>query len=468
MKAVILGAGSVGVQVARQLISENKEVILIEKNAELSQQLANSLDCLVVNDEGRNPLLLQKAGVAEADFFIALTGSDEVNLITCGLVAKAYSKPSKIARVRNPYYASQQELGELPFWGVDHMINPETEAARAILNAIAYGAIGEVVALGSERLRLQPVRVGADSPLRNRTIAQIRSDFQHPILVPVILRGDDFIVPAGRTRVEEEDSVYLLGDAANLEAILAQLGKTRQEFRKIAVIGGGRIGSYIAEQLAGGGTGGRGFFARFNRLFRPSGRTITVFEQAIDKCKQLSETLPGVLVNHIDVTEEMALEDAQLGSYDLALAVTGNQELNLVTAVQAKVLGVRKTIALVIKNDYLDVASRLPIDVTVSLKETLARTILSIIRRGVIRLLHSISDSELEILEMTIEEKTGLVGKMVREAGLPRDTLILFLVRDGQTVLPEGDTVLQAKDQIGIITRKSSIEKLENRFLNNA
>jgi len=467
MKAVILGAGSVGVQVARQLISENKEVILIEKSAELCQQLSNSLDCLVVNDEGRNPLLLKKAGVANADFFIALTGSDEVNLITCGLVGREYRGPAKIARVRNPYYISQLDLDHLPLWGVDHMINPEREAAKAILNAVAHGAIGEVVALGNERLRLQPIRIGADSPFKDRTIAQIRADFQHPVLVPVILRDDEVIVPSGGTTIEEEDSVYLLGEASNMEAILAQLGKTRQEFRKIAVIGGGRIGSYVAEQLSGRGAGRRGPLTLLHRLFRPAKRAITVFEQSIDKCKHLSDTLPDVLVNHVDVTEERALEEAQLGSYDLAIAATGNQELNLVTAVQAKVLGVRRTIALVIKNDYLDVASRLPIDVTISLKESLARTILSIIRRGVIRLLHSIADSELEILEMTIEKSTGLVGKKIRDAGLPRDTLILFLIREGETLLPEGDTVLKARDQIGIITRKSSIEKLEERFLNH-
>jgi len=468
MKAVILGAGSVGVQVARQLISENKEVILIEKNAELSQQLANSLDCLVVNDEGRNPQLLKKAGVADADFFIALTGSDEVNLITCGLVGSEYRKPAKIARVRNPYYASYQEYGQFPFWGVDHMINPETEAAKAILRAIAYGAIGEVVTLDNEKLRLQPVRVGADSPFKNRTLAEIRQDLQHSFLVPVVLREDEVIVPSGDTRIEEEDSVYLLGDAANVEAIMALLGKTRQEFHKIAVIGGGRIGSFIAGQLSGRGRKAKGVFANLYRLFNPAKRSIAVFEQSIDKCKHLSEDYPDVLVNHVDVTEERALEEAQLGAYDLAIAVTGNPELNLVTAVQAKLLGVRKTIALVIKNDYLDVAAHLPIDVTISLKETLARTILSIIRRGVMRLLHTISDSELEILEMTIEKSTGLAGKRVREAGLPRDTLILFLVRDGETLLPEGSTVLKVRDQIGIITRKSSIPKLEDRFLKDA
>ena len=355
----------------------------------------------------------------------------------------------------------------MPLWGVDHMINPEREAAKAILNAVAHGAIGEVVALGNERLRLQPVRVGADSPFKDRTIAQIRADFQHPVLVPVILRDDEVIVPSGGTTIEEEDSVYLLGEASNMEAILAQLGKTRQEFRKIAVIGGGRIGSYVAEQLSGRGAGRRGPLTLLHRLFRPAKRAITVFEQSIDKCKHLSDTLPDVLVNHLDVTEQRALEEAQLGSYDLAIAAAGNQELNLVTAVQAKVLGVRRTIALVIKNDYLDVASRLPIDVTISLKESLARTILSIIRRGVIRLLHSIADSELEILEMTIEKSTGLLGKKIRDAGLPRDTLILFLIREGETLLPEGNTVLKARDQIGIITRKSSIQKLEERFLNH-
>lgn len=468
MKVVILGAGTVGVQIARQLISEKKEVILIEKNADLSQQLANDLDCLVINDEGRNPHLLKKAGVVDADFFIAVTGSDEVNLITCSLVGSQYRKPVKIARVRNPYYVSFQDYEQLTFWGVDHIINPETEAAKTILRAIAHGAIGEVVALGNDNLRLQPIRVGPDSPFQNKSLAQIRQHFQRPFLIPVVLRDEQVIVPSGKTVIEEEDSVYLLGEAANVEAIMAALGKTRQEFRKIAVLGGGRIGSYISAQLSSRGPNSRGVFANLYRLFSHSQRSITVFEQSIDKCKQLSESLPDIRVNHIDITEEGALEDAQLGAFDLAISVTGNSELNLITAVQAKLLGVAKTIALVIKNDYLDVAAHLPIDVTISLKENVARTILAIIRRGVIRLLHSISDSELEILEITIDKNTGLAGKKVREAGLPRDTLILFLIRDGQTLLPDGDTILKSKDQIGIITRKSSIKKLEDRFLNNA
>ena len=161
MKAIILGAGTVGTEVARQLIGEGKDVILVEKNADAAGLATNNLDCLVVNDEGSNTAVLRRLGVAEADYFIAVTSADEVNMISCGLARREFKRPVTIARVRNPYYTFA-DAEELSFLGIDHMVNPEVESAKAILRAAEHGARGDAMVVADKRLLLQASRVEGD------------------------------------------------------------------------------------------------------------------------------------------------------------------------------------------------------------------------------------------------------------------------------------------------------------------
>jgi trk system potassium uptake protein TrkA len=463
MRIIILGAGSVGLQVARQLVSEHKDVVIIEQNGDTVRLAGNTLDCLVVQAQAADSSALRGAGAGQADFIIALTGSDEANMIACSIAAREFPKPRKIARVRTQAYSTFLANGASAFFGIDHVINPEVEAAQAILSAIEHGAESSVMDLGVSGLHLQSLRINGESLLAGRSILEIRRQLGHEFLIPVIVRGTDVRIPSGATVVEEGDEVSLLADEATLGAVFASLGRPWAEFGRIAIFGGGRVGSHLAGELLRRQP--RGFLQRAWHALNPAARSITVYEQSIEKCKALAALYPSILVNHVDVSEELDHIDAAMAGHDLAVAVTGNQELNLVTAADAKIRGVRKSIALVIKNDYLHIARHMPIDVTVSRKATVARSVLGIIRRGILRSIQSVGEAQLEIMELTITGSSGLAGRSIREAGLPRDCLVLFVVRGGQTLLPDGSLVLQEADELGIIARREAIPRLEERFL---
>jgi trk system potassium uptake protein TrkA len=464
MKIVILGAGTVGTEVARQLIGESKDVILVEKNADAAQLATNNLDCLVINDEGSNVEALRRTGAADADYFIALTGSDEINMISCGLARREFKHPVTIARVRNPYYSFSKPQ-DFSFMGVDHMVNPEIEAAKAILEAVEHGARGDAMVMADHKLLLQATRIGDASGCAGARLAEFRQAVPGMYLVPFILRSGAPLVPSGGTVLEEADEVYLLGEPRALDAVHAAVGNPRVELKRIAVVGGGRMGAYILEHLVGGR---RGVLAGLSRVFLPARVQVAVFEKSVDKCKVLSEQFPDATVNHCDASEDEGFMEEQLPGFDLVVAVTGNQELNLVTAAHAKALGVGRAAALVIKTEYLKIARQMGVDVIISLKESLARSVLSVIRGGVIRTIHAIGEAGLEIIELTVDRRSGLAGRRIDQASLPRETLILFVVRRGKTILPRGSTVLRTGDQVGIIASRSSFLKLEERFLARA
>jgi trk system potassium uptake protein TrkA len=463
VKAIILGAGTVGTEVARQLIGERKDVILVEKNADTAGLASNNLDCMVVNDEGSNIEVLRRIGAADADYFIAVTSSDEVNMISCGLARREFKRPVTIARVRNPYYTFA-EADELSFLGIDHIVNPEVESAKAVLQAVEHGARGDAMVVADRRLLLQASRVDQDHAFVGRTLAEFRRGVKGEFLVPLILKEGELVIPSGSTVLEEGDEVYYLGEPSVLDSVHAAVGDPRVELKKIAIIGGGRVGSYLLDSLLVKRPRSR-VLAGLSRVFRPAGVQVAVFERSIDKCKALSDRFPDATVNHCDVSEDEGFVEEQLPGFDLVVAVTGNQELNLVAAAHAKVLGVKRAAALVVKQEYVRVARQIGVDVTVSLKESVARSVLSVIRKGVIRTVHALGEAGLEIVELTIDKRSGLAGRRIDQAGLPRETLVLFVIRDGRTTLPDGATVLRTGDQVGIIASKASFSKLEERFL---
>ncbi len=463
MKVVILGAGTVGTEVARQLIGEGKDVILVEKNADVAGLATNNLDCMVVNDEGSNIEALRRIGVADADYFIALTGSDEVNMISCGLARREFKRPVTIARVRNPYY-SFAPARDFSFLGIDHMVNPEVEAAKVILEAVEHGARGDAMVVADRRLLLQATRIDEGHGYRGKSLAEFRQAVRGDFLIPLILKGGELVIPSGSTVFEEGDEVYFLGEPDVLDSVHEATGDPRVDLKRIAIIGGGRMGAYLVDALLGERPRSR-FLAGLYRVFKPAKLHVAVFERSIDKCKLLSDQFPDATVNHCDVSDDEGFLEEQLPSFDLAVAVTGNQELNLVAAAHAKAVGVKRTAALVIKREYIKIAHQMDVDVTVSLKESVARSVLSVIRKGVIRTVHAIGEAGLEIVELTIDKNTGLAGRRIDQAGLPRQTLILYVVREGKTILPVGATVLKAGDQVGVIASKASFSRLEERFV---
>jgi len=466
MKIVIVGAGNVGIQIARQLIEENKDVVLIDRDPEKIKFAQNSLDCMVVHGEANSRQILETAGIADADFFISVTESDELNMIACGLVSSEFTVPYKIARVRNIDY-SDSRISDKPFLGIDYVVNPEIEAARAITRSVEHGATSDIMYFEDSSFQMRTLLAGPDSFFSEKTVKEVKESLGLDFIIAVVLRDNDYIIPSGNTVIRTGDTLYVIGEQETLEAIFSWAGKHRVDLKRVIVVGGGRIGSYVARDLLNKTPlGGKTSVTKlFRNLFTSrTARRLVIIEKDYETSKNLAEQFPEALVINDDISNEGVLEDGDFLKYDLLIAVTENQELNLVTSLYAKSLGIDRTIALVNKNNYLNIAANLQIDTTISLSNTMVNTVLKFVRRGNIKNVHAISGGKLEIIEVSCDEDSSFFGKKIKDLKLPHDTLIIFISNGQENIIPHGDYTIQSGDHIVLITRKESIKKLDKMF----
>jgi len=445
MRAVILGAGVVGVQIATQLISEGKDVVIIEKDPERAKYVAGRLDCIVVNEEGAGISALRHAGLDESSIFISVTNSDEVNMIACGLVASEFNAPVKIARVRNLDY-SRAKIMEKSFLGIDYIVNSEVETARQIANTIALGADSDVMLFENTDLQMRNVVVSMASYFANKAVKDIRHGIKEPFLMAGIVRDNEFIIPTGDTVIREHDNIYLLATQKDFTRIFIQAGKRQETIDRIAIVGGGRIGELACQYLI------------------RTGRKITIIETNYDRCKVLSDRFPDALVLNADISDETVFDEEDLGGRDLMVAVTDNQELNMLASLYAKIMGVKRTVALVTNAGYLSIASRLDIDVAISPKNSTVDAIMKYIRRGNIKSLHSLFGGKAEVIEFLANEKSGMVGRRLRDLEFPKQSLILSVVRGEKNILPHGNMAVEPGDLVLMVAAKDSIAEIE-RFI---
>ncbi len=464
MNAVILGAGNVGFQLAKQLIEEDKNIALIEKNPETAKQAANLLDCLVLNEEGNNLNTLRKAGTGKADYFIGVTDSDEVNMIACGMVSSEFSVPNKIARIRNIDYSSTDMI-QKSFPGIDYFVNPEIEASRAIIRAVEHGAVSDVVFFEKSGLQMRSITVSDNSVFNNTSIEAIKKTIQTNFLVAVILRDGFSIIPRGDSVVRDNDRLYLIATEEGFEKIFFRFGKSSMKPNKIVLIGGSRIGWYVAEHFLHPQKKAFPIFAKLlHRFGRVTKRKINIIDSDYENCQMLADHFPEALVINADISDERFSEEGHLSDADLVIATTDNQELNIINAVYAKTLGAKRSIVLVNKSSYVNIASNLGIDVAISPVDSMVDSILKYIRNSNIRSVHSISGGKVEVTELSVTASNRMVGKKIKEIKLPRDSLILSVSRENADIIPDGDLSLQGGDHLIVITRKESVPKLEQLF----
>jgi trk/ktr system potassium uptake protein len=464
MKVVIVGAGVVGLQIAKQLIDEKKDVVLIERDPERARIATNRLDCMVINKPGNSLEALREAGASTADFFIAVTDSDEVNLISCVLVGGEDSGPFKVARVRNIDYSSTPVADE-GFLGINFVVNPEVVAAETIIRTIEHGAISDIMFFEESGAQMRHLTVDADSPIVNRKLSDIAPAFGVTFLVAVVLRDNDFLIPSGETVVNPGDILYIVATEESFEVLYRKLGTEKMDLRRIVIVGGGKIGAMIAAHLLDGQKKSGGVIKRLMKVFSDDRRrNVKIVDRDYARCKELSQQLPGALVINADVSDEGVFEEEHFANADLIIAVTGNQELNLVTAVYAKTLGIKRSVALVSKTNYIRVASQLGIDVPVSLKNSVVNTILKLIRKGTVRSVHSISEGSLEVMEISVDHNSVAADKRISDVRLPHGALVVSVLRDDQTIIPDGEYVLQGGDHIIVIAGIEFIERIQTLF----
>ena len=464
MRVVILGAGAVGTQIAKQLVEEKKDVVLIEKDPEQARLASNRLDCMVINKEGNSVETLRDAGMASADVFIAVTNSDEMNMITCALVEREFTVPLKIARVRTVDYASTAGA-EKGFLGIDYIVNPEIVAAQTIIRTIEHGAVSDIMLFEQSNAQMRHVTVEPGSPMADRSLIEIARTVGIRFLVAVVLRDTEFIIPSGGTVIRAGDILYVVATEENFDLLYDRLGKRKMELRRVVIVGGGKIGTMVAAYLLEDRKREQGVVRRLVKLLaRERSRSVKVVERDYARCKELSQELPGALVINADISDEGVFEEEHFANSDLVIAATGNQELNIVTAVYAKTLGIKRSVSLVTKTNYVRVASQLGVDVPVSVKNSMVNSILKLVRRDNVRSVHSIVEGDLEVMEISVDTGSEADGKSIEEMRLPQGALIVSVLRNDETFVPDGTYLIRGGDHVIVIARLESIERIQAIF----
>ena len=464
MSAVILGAGTVGFRLAQQLISENQDVVLIEKDPQRAEHASDNLDCLVINDVGNNIETLRRAETGKADYFIAVTDSDEINMLVCGIVAGEFSKPKKIARVRNIDYWNTNVISQA-ILGIDYVVSPEIEVARSIVNAVDRGAVSDVMFFEKTGLQMRSIAVAGNSPFVGRSIEAFRKSMNARFLVAVIFRMGEYIIPSGSDRVYEGDRLYLVATETDFEHVFTSIGIKMSRIDTIAVVGAGRIGQYVISHLFEDADQKAGFFRKLFRRSTAPKRKVTIIDRDYDTCKELAELYPEAMIINADISDEKFPEDELFPKVDLLVATTANQELNIVTAVYSKSMGTKRSIALVNKASYVHIANGLDIDVALSPTDSMVSTILKFIRRANVQSLHSIADGNLDVFSVTVEPKSRAINRAIEDLKLPRSALVISLYRDDENIIPSGELIIREGDNLIVIADKESIPGLEAIFV---
>lgn len=472
MHIVIIGAGLVGTQLSRHLIQEKHNVSLIESNQERARYASNRLDCLVIHDEGNSLAALEEAGIAKAQALICTTDSDEINMIICGLVASRYPNLLKIARVRNDDYVRLNRSGER-ILGIDHFVHPDVEASRSVLNAVEHGAMGEVLAFPNTPYELGSIDIAGGSAFDGLKLMEFRSLVKGESLVTLVDRNGKSILPGGTTVLARGDRVHVLAKEAELSGIFELAGQSKQNLRKIGIVGGGRVGTLIAEGLLNQGQTaeqnrkikkGWSLFSFVKSLIPKSVRKVTIIEQDYGLCKDLAARFPEALILNEDISDESFVAEDRIYNLDLIVTATEHQELNIITAAYLKSRGVHRAIALVSGAGYGTIARQLGVDVVIPMKSVVVDSILSHLMGGGVKGVHRIGDGSIGIIEIEIGPNTPLADKPITSFHLSAGGLVMLVNREKTAFIPKGDYVFKKEDRVILIAKDGSEKEIEKFF----
>jgi trk system potassium uptake protein len=451
MKIVICGAGEVGSSIAKYLSNEAGNITVIDQDADLLRNVAQNLDVTGVVGHASHPDVLERAGIADADMIIAVTYSDEVNMVACEIAHSMFKVPTKIARIRSqvylrPEWADLYTNNAIP---IDVIISPEVEVARAVKRRIETPGATDVIPLADDKVRLVGVRCTATTPITATPLRQLTSLFPDMKIVVVgIKRNDRVIIPRADDEMYDGDDVYFVVASDQCQRALAAFGHEEAATRRAVILGGGNIGLFVAQQLE----------ADHPEI------NLKIVELDRERAEYLAQTLHRTTVLHGDVMSPELLSEAGVAGAGTVIALTQQDETNILASLLAKKKGALRTVSLVNKSGYNSLVGSLGIDVIVNPRSITVSRILQHVRRGRIHSVYTVQDDFGELIEAEAMQTSGLVGKPLRELNLPTGSRIGALIRKGQVIVPRGETVVEGGDRIIIFAAKDAVKHVEKLF----
>ncbi|MGB0749401.1 MAG: Trk system potassium transporter TrkA [Magnetospiraceae bacterium] len=451
MKVIVCGAGQVGFNIARYLSFEDNDVTVVDQDNELVRRLADTLDCRGVVGHASHPDVLESAGAKDADLIIAVTYADEANMVSCQVAHSLFHVPTKIARVRHqsylqPYWADLFTRDNMP---IDVIISPEIEVARAVSRRLHMPGAFEMIPLADDKVKLIGVRCEESTPLVNTQLRQLTQLFPElKIVIVGIIREGKPVLPTGSDQMLVGDEVFFVVDSAHVGRAMAAFGHEEVEAKRLLLLGGGNIGLFLAQTLE----------AEFPWI---NAKTIEVNPE---RAARVAASLERNVVIHGDVLDTEILEEANIAETDTVVAVTNDDETNVLSSLLGKRLGAKRAIALVNKPSYESLVPTLGVDVVVNPRTITVSTILQHVRRGRIHSVHSLREGFGELIEADALSTSPLVGVPVREANLPPGVIVGAVIHNNEVISPRGDTIIRAGDRVVLFAASESVRKVEKMF----
>ena len=446
MRIMILGAGDVGFHLARQLATENHDVVVIEQDRERVRRIQDAMDAQVVEGNGASLTTLERAGIEKTDLLLAVTSQDEINLMAC-LSASQYRVPTRIARVSKPDYYDHTGILTPERLGVDLMINPERECALETFQLLHSAAATEFAQFEGGLVQLIGVRIREDAPVAGKRLLEIGRQAQGVgALVVAIVRRGETIIPGGGTRIEAGDQVFIVGEPHALPEVLPLAGYARFNLRRVIVAGGSREAWFLAHMLEA------------HRI------ECTIIEADRRRARELAEDLRRSLVFHGDATDLDLLEMEAIGEADSFVAYTGSDETNLLSCLLAKSLGARKVVSLIERLDYIPLVSRVGVDAAVSPRLAAVNAILSYVRRGSVLAVAKLKGATAQGIEFDVTSRFPYVDRPLAEVRLPAGSLVGAIIRGERVIIPGGTDRILPGDRIIIFVLPESLHAVEALF----
>ncbi|MCC7576425.1 MAG: Trk system potassium transporter TrkA [Methanomethylovorans sp.] len=443
MKAIIIGAGEVGYHIAKSLYANN-DVIVIEQDEEACKR-ADELDVQVIRGNGANVSILSQV-IKGTDILMAVTGSDEVNIVACmasKLIAGDKSKLKTMARVSNPDYIDKP-IAKRASIGIDVMICPELAMASEVAQILAIPSAIDAESFAEGKVEMMELVVSKGSYFANKMMKDLH--LADCCIISAIFRKDDVIIPHGEDSIQENDHIVVIGQPSAMKDIRGLLGEVVGRRSKVMIIGGGIVGFYLA------------------KLIGKSEADIKIIESRITRCEEIADELSGVLVLNGDGTDINLLKDEGINEMDVVVSVTDSDEKNLLCSLIAKKLGVKKVIARSDRSDYISLFEMVGVDSAVSPRGATVNEVLKLTMGKGIEAITTIEGQKAEIIEYTASSKSKIVGKPLREVKFPEGAIVSMIVHNGRTIVPRGSQVIEENDRVVVFALPSSLEAVEKLF----
>ncbi len=444
MKIIIVGAGEVGYHIASRLALENKDVVVIDMDAGAIRRVADHIDVQTIIGSGSSPLVLEEAGINEAEILLAVTDSDEANLVAC-LVANILSPSTKkLARIRGADFDAFHDTFRDKAPHIETVINPETEVVKTIERLMHVPGAVDVGEFADGKIKFVGVYLEEDNPLAGVRLLDLPNHIgEKRLLIAAVVREEEVIIPRGQDRLLPGDLIYFISEEGHLLETLSIFNKQAEAVKRVLIVGGGRIGYRLALNL------------------EEQSIYCKIIEKRADQCAALAEKLNKTVVLHGDGTDQGLLSEENIGDIDVVVTLTNDEEINILSSLLTKRMGAGKAITKISKFSYFPLMTAIGIEQVVSTRLSAINSILQHIRRGKVLSAISLKGEQAEALEVVALETSDIVTKPLKRISFPKGAMVAGIIRKDQIIIPSGDSTIEPGDRIIIFAQRKAINGIE-------